>query len=75
MSGRVDVVLTRLGSPDLVVEIDSAHKPRSMEKLQFAYAAGATAVWVRWREGTVRKIPGVHVIDLVNQTRTVTSPG
>jgi hypothetical protein len=69
--GHVDVVLTRAGSPDLVVEIDSAHHGRSMQKLQFAHAAGATAVWIRWNIGAVRKVPGVHVIDLLGLTRRI----
>jgi hypothetical protein len=63
------VVLTRPGSRDMVVEIDSTNKDRSMEKLRFAHLAGATAVWIRWRQGAVRKVPGVHVIDLVADTR------
>ncbi len=71
LCGSIDVVLTREGSPDLVVEIDSEHQPRSMEKLQFAHAAGATAVWIRWNYGAVRKVPGVHVIDLLDQTKRI----
>jgi hypothetical protein len=67
--GNLDVVLTRPGSRDMVVEIDSTNKDRSMEKLRFAHRAGATAVWIRWRQGLVRKVPGVHVIDLVSDTR------
>lgn len=73
LCGQMDVVLTRAGSPDLVVEIDSAHRVRSMEKLCFAQAAGATAVWIRWHRGATRTVPGVHVIDLVAQTK-VTRP-
>jgi Probable Zinc-ribbon domain len=72
LCGQFDVVLTRGGSPDLVVEIDSAHHPRSMEKLQFAHAAGATATWIRWNYGTARRVPGVHVIDLIDQTKRIT---
>ncbi|SMD27177.1 hypothetical protein SAMN05661093_10774 [Kibdelosporangium aridum] len=72
LCGQLDMVLTRTGSPDLVVEIDSAHQSRSMEKLQFAHAAGATATWIRWNYGTARKIPGIHVIDLISQTKRIT---
>jgi hypothetical protein len=38
--GNLDVVLTRPGSRDVVVEIDSTNKDRSMEKLRFAHRAG-----------------------------------
>lgn len=69
LCGHLDVVLTRPGSRDLVVEIDSTNKDRSMEKLLFAHRAGATAIWIRWRSGTVRHVPGVYVIDLVAETR------
>lgn len=71
LCGQIDVVLTQAGSQDLVVEIDSAHNSRSMEKLRFAYTAGATAIWIRWHSGAVRKVRGVHVIDLLDQTRQI----
>lgn len=74
MCGRIDVVLTRIGSPDLVVEIDSAHNSRSMEKLQFACAAGATTVWIRWNSGAARQVPGVHVVDLLRETKSLLAP-
>ena len=71
MCGAIDVVLTRPRSLDLVVEIDSGHNRRSLEKLQFADTAGATAVWIRWYAGTVHGAAGVHSIDLVNQTKRI----
>jgi len=47
--GFVDVVVRRgSGAPDLAIEIDSADKPWSVEKLRHAAAAGMHAIWVRW---------------------------
>jgi hypothetical protein len=69
MCGAIDMILTRPRSLDLVIEIDAAHNPRSLEKLQFADTAGATAVWIRWHDGSVRHSPEIHIIDLVNQTK------
>lgn len=69
MCGKMDIVLTHAGSPDLVVEIDSTPCSRSLEKLQFAQEAGATAIWIRWHHGAAYTAPGVHVIDLVAETR------
>ncbi|WIX76894.1 hypothetical protein QRX50_36540 [Amycolatopsis carbonis] len=62
--GRLDVVVTRPGPPDLVIEIDSTNNPRSVEKLQFAHAAGAVPVWIRWGSGARHEPPGVTTIDL-----------
>jgi len=47
--GFVDVIV-RIGGdqPDLAIEIDSADKPWSVTKLQYAAAGGMRAVWVRW---------------------------
>jgi hypothetical protein len=70
--GRLDVTALRPDGPDLVVEIDSAHKPESVQKLEFARDAGAVAVWVRWRGGRVETPDGVVVIDLVERTRGLT---
>lgn len=72
LCGRFDVVLTRTDTADVVVEIDSQHRARSMEKLRFAHAAGATAVWIRWHSGVLRNIPGVYVIDLLDLTKRMT---
>jgi hypothetical protein len=47
--GFVDVIVRRgAGLPDLAIEIDSADKPWSVDKLRHAAAAGMHAVWVRW---------------------------
>ncbi|HUP83400.1 MAG TPA: hypothetical protein VM284_04330 [Candidatus Limnocylindria bacterium] len=47
--GFVDViVLRRPAEPDLAIEIDSTHKPWSVDKLRHAAAAGMHPVWVRW---------------------------
>lgn len=61
--GRLDIVITRPYDPDLVIEIDSAHNPRSVEKLQFAHAAGAVPIWIRWHSGPLHDT-GVPTIDL-----------
>jgi hypothetical protein len=72
LCGRFDVLLTRTGTPDVVVEIDSQHRSRSMEKLRFAHTAGATAVWIRWHSGALRNVPGIYVIDLLDLTKRIT---
>ena len=47
--GFVDVIVRRgSGVPDLAIEIDSADKPWSVDKLRHAAAAGMHAIWVRW---------------------------
>ena len=47
--GFVDVIVRRgSGLPDLAIEIDSADKPWSVNKLRHAAAAGMHAIWVRW---------------------------
>jgi hypothetical protein len=47
--GFVDVIVKR-GSrqPDLAIEIDSTHKPWSVDKLRHAVAAGMEGIWIRW---------------------------
>jgi hypothetical protein len=67
--GRLDLTVMRPERPDLVIEIDSTSKAESAEKLAFARAAGAVAVWVRWHTGRVDAPDGVHVIDLVQASR------
>ncbi|GAA1027201.1 hypothetical protein GCM10009565_48270 [Amycolatopsis albidoflavus] len=62
--GRLDVVVNRPGRPDLVIEIDSAHNPRSVEKLLFARDAGAVPIWIRWLGGSLHEHPDITVIDL-----------
>jgi len=69
MCGKVDIVLTRPETADIVVEIDSTHNLRSLEKLQFAASAGATAIWIRWHSGAPRSMSDIHVIDLIDLTR------
>ena len=47
--GFVDVIVRRgNGLPDLAIEIDSADKPWSVDKLRHAASAGMHAIWVRW---------------------------
>jgi hypothetical protein len=47
--GFVDVIVRRgSGVPDVAIEIDSADKPWSLDKLRHAAAAGMHAIWVRW---------------------------
>ncbi len=47
--GFMDVVVRRGGSePDLAIEIDSADKPWSVDKLRHAAAGGMRAIWIRW---------------------------
>jgi hypothetical protein len=66
LSGIVDLVVERPGLADLVIEVDSTNKARSVDKLRFAQRAGGVPIWVRWRRGPVRGVPGVHVIDLTD---------
>ncbi|WP_158104207.1 hypothetical protein [Amycolatopsis pretoriensis] len=47
-----------------MIEIDSAHNPCSIEKLQFASATGGTPNWSRWRSGPLHDVPGVAVINM-----------
>jgi hypothetical protein len=47
--GYMDVVVRRGGGdPDLAIEIDSADKPWSVDKLRHAAAGGMHAIWIRW---------------------------
>ncbi len=47
--GFMDVIVHRGdGLPDLAIEIDSADKPWSVDKLRHAAQAGMRAIWVRW---------------------------
>jgi len=47
--GFIDVVVRRGGGhADLAIEIDSADKPWSVDKLRHAVAGGMRGVWVRW---------------------------
>jgi Uma2 family endonuclease len=47
--GFVDVIVKRGDNqPDLAIEIDSTHKPWSVDKLRHAVAAGMEAIWIRW---------------------------
>ena len=47
--GYVDVIVLRQPvAPDLAIEIDSTHKPWSVDKLRHVAAAGMHPVWIRW---------------------------
>jgi hypothetical protein len=47
--GFVDVIVLRQpAAPDLAIEIDSADKPWSVDKLRHAAAAGMHPIWIRW---------------------------
>ena len=47
--GFVDVIVKRgHHQADLAIEIDSTHKPWSVDKLRHAVAAGMEGVWIRW---------------------------
>jgi hypothetical protein len=64
--GFVDVIVA-LGAdePCLAIEIDSADKPWSLEKLRYAAAAGMRPVWVRWGDQDwAADHPDVDVIQL-----------
>jgi Uma2 family endonuclease len=70
--GFVDVVIRRGGSaPDIAIEIDSADKPWSAVKLQYAAAAGMQAIWIRWGDNDWSGI--YHDIDVI-QLRIDRSP-
>lgn len=71
--GFVDVVIRRGESgPDIAIEIDSAHKPWSVDKLRHAAEAGMHSVWVRWGD---EDWPGVHDDIDVIQLRLPRSAG
>ena len=47
--GYLDVVVRRgPGQTDLAIEIDSFHKPWSLDKLRHAAAGGMDGIWIRW---------------------------
>jgi hypothetical protein len=46
--GYLDVIVRRNGEPDLAIEIDSADKQWSVDKLRHAAQAGMHAIWIRW---------------------------
>jgi hypothetical protein len=64
--GYVDVIVHRGdGMPDLAIEIDSADKPWSVDKLRHAARAGMRAIWVRWGdEGWAGIYEDIDVIQL-----------
>jgi hypothetical protein len=72
--GYMDVVIRRGGSePDLAIEIDSADKPWSVDKLRHAVAGGMNAIWVRWGDDAWAGIyDDVDVIQLPIMRRTAT---
>ena len=69
--GYVDVIVLRQpAAPDLAIEIDSADKPWSVDKLRHAMAAGMDAIWVRWGDdGWAGAFEDVDVIQLPLQRR------
>ena len=47
--GYMDIVIRRDGqAQDIAIEIDSAAKPWSLDKLRHAASAGMHAIWIRW---------------------------
>lgn len=64
--GRLDVVCRRdAGRPPVVIEIDRGNKRWSVDKLASEAAAGAVALWVRWRDPTNVDVPdAVGLVDL-----------
>jgi hypothetical protein len=69
--GYVDVIVLRQpAAPDLAIEIDSTHKPWSVDKLRHAAAAGMNPVWVRWGDdGWAGAFDDIDVIQLPLQRR------
>ncbi|UJW32709.1 hypothetical protein L3Q67_02645 [Saccharothrix sp. AJ9571] len=72
LSGIVDLVIERPALPDVVIVIDSTNKGWSAQKLSFVREAGGVPIWVRWHRGPVRRVRGLHVIDV---TRCCFWPG
>lgn len=72
--GFVDVVIRRGGDgPDLAIEIDSADKPWSVNKLRHASAAGMRGIWIRWGDADwATAYRGIDVIQLQIQRRAAT---
>ncbi|MCY1649318.1 zinc-ribbon domain-containing protein [Streptomyces sp. NPDC048212] len=73
--GRADVVVWIPGGPNIVIEIDSAPNPASVEKLIFARDAGAFPLWVRFGKGGIEEIDGVMVVDIRDAVRGVCEAG
>jgi hypothetical protein len=69
--GFVDVmVLRQPAAPDIAIEIDSADKPWSVDKLRHAAAAGMQPIWVRWGDdGWAGTFHDIDVIQLPLQRR------
>jgi hypothetical protein len=70
--GYLDVLIRRGESePDLAIEIDSADKPWSVDKLRHAAAGGMRAIWIRWGDDAWAGIyDDVDVIQLPILRRT-----
>ena len=70
--GFVDVIVRRSSrQPDLAIEIDSTHKPWSVDKLRHAIGAGMEGIWIRWGDdGWAGSFDDVHVIQLPVPRRT-----
>lgn len=69
--GYVDVIVLRQpAAPDLAIEIDSTHKPWSVDKLRHAAAAGMHPIWVRWgADEWAGAFDDIDVIQLLLQRR------
>ncbi|MFI6005734.1 zinc-ribbon domain-containing protein [Streptomyces sp. NPDC051366] len=72
--GRLDLVgwAPSPAIPDVVVEVDSAPNPSSVQKLEFVRDAGAVPLWVRFGTGGVEELEGVGVIDVRQAVRAAT---
>jgi hypothetical protein len=75
--GIVDVLIVRGdGEQGLAIEIDSADKPWSVDKLRYAAAAGMRPVWVRWGDDDwAVKHSDVDVIQLPGSRRPARKAG
>lgn len=47
----VDVACARPAGPPVVIEVDRAHRQRTIDKLLAEAAAGRLVIWVRWGNG------------------------
>ncbi len=52
-----------------LIEIDSTDRDRSRVKLEPARDRDALPIWIRWRDGSARPLPRVHVVDLTGRHR------
>jgi hypothetical protein len=73
----VDVACARPAGPPVVIEVDRAHRQRSVDKLLAEAAAGRVAIWVRWGSGGFPPPPPpVRMVTYpVTTRRNPTGPG